>query len=157
MSILIIKWVGIWTTHIIMTLAADQQYLKVAGSIPAEVGNILSWRLIMKYFLRSFSPFRWFKKGSCQFLAKDCTVLVNRLEDKACPINVRLGKLTALDMTPLGWLGHKTSTQTNNNIWRYSISLMLAILWLVMCSRDTWHWLCCRKRLSEENNEPWWP
>ena len=28
--------------------------------------------LIMKYFLRSFSPFRWFKKGSCQFLAKEC-------------------------------------------------------------------------------------
>ena len=38
----------------------------------AEVGNILSWRLIMKYFLLSFSPFRWFKKGSCQFLAKEC-------------------------------------------------------------------------------------
>ena len=47
----------------------DQQ---VAGSTPAEVGNILSWRLIMKYFLRSFSPFRWLKKGSCQFLAKEC-------------------------------------------------------------------------------------
>ena len=31
---------------------------QVAGSTPAEVGNILSWRLIMKYFLRSFSPFR---------------------------------------------------------------------------------------------------
>ena len=44
---------------------------EVAGSTPAEVGNILSWRL-MKYFLRSFSPFRWFKKGSCQFLAKKC-------------------------------------------------------------------------------------
>ena len=29
-----------------------------AGSTPAEVGNLLSWRLIMKYFLRSFSPFR---------------------------------------------------------------------------------------------------
>ena len=29
---------------------------EVAGSNPAEVGNILSWRLIMKYFLRSFSP-----------------------------------------------------------------------------------------------------
>ena len=26
----------------------------------------------MKYFLRSFSPFRCFKKGSCQFLAKEC-------------------------------------------------------------------------------------
>ena len=45
---------------------------EVAGSTPAEVGNILAWRLIMKYFLRSFSPFRWFKKGSCQFLAKEC-------------------------------------------------------------------------------------
>ena len=45
---------------------------EVAGSNPAEVGNILSWRLNIKYFLRSFSPFRWFKKGSCQFLAKEC-------------------------------------------------------------------------------------
>ena len=45
---------------------------EVAGSTPAEVDNILSWRLIMKYFLRSFSPFRWFMKGSCQFLAKEC-------------------------------------------------------------------------------------
>ena len=42
------------------------------SSTPAEVSNILSWRLIMKYFLRSFSPFRWFKKGSCQFLVKEC-------------------------------------------------------------------------------------
>ena len=30
-----------------------------------------------------------------------CTTLVNRLEDKACPVNVWLGKLTVLDMTPL--------------------------------------------------------
>ena len=45
---------------------------EVAGSTPAEVGNILSWRLIMKYLLRSFSPFCLFKKGSCQFLAKEC-------------------------------------------------------------------------------------
>ena len=42
-----------------------------------------------------------------------CTILVDRLEDKACPVNVWLVKLTALDMTPLGWLGRKTSTQTN--------------------------------------------
>ena len=31
-----------------------------------------------------------------------CTILVNRLEDLACPVNVWLGKLTALDMIPLG-------------------------------------------------------
>ena len=31
-----------------------------------------------------------------------CTILVNRLEDYTCPVKVWLGKLTALDMTPLG-------------------------------------------------------
>ena len=31
-----------------------------------------------------------------------CTILVNRLEDYAWPVNVWLGKLTAFDMTPLG-------------------------------------------------------
>ena len=36
-------------------LTGDQE---VAGSTLAEVGNIPSWRLIMKYFLWSFSPFR---------------------------------------------------------------------------------------------------
>ena len=44
---------------------------EVSGSTPAEVGNILSWSFIMKYFLRSFSPFCWFQKGSCQLLAKE--------------------------------------------------------------------------------------
>ena len=41
-------------------------------SNPRQGRQILSWILIMKYFQRSFSPFRWFKKGSCQFLAKEC-------------------------------------------------------------------------------------
>ena len=58
------RWLS-WMRH----PTGDQE---VADSTPAEVGNILSWRLIMKYFLRSFSPFHWFKKGSCQFLAKEC-------------------------------------------------------------------------------------
>ena len=40
------------------------------------------------------------------------TVLVNRL-GLSCPVKVWLGKLTALDMTPLGWLSHKTLKQTN--------------------------------------------
>ena len=65
---------------------------EVAGSTPAEVSNILSWRLIMKYFLRSFSPFHWFKKGSELSVSGEgmCTILVNRLEDKACPVNMWL-------------------------------------------------------------------
>ena len=35
----------------------------------------------MKKFLRPLSPFRWYKKGSCQLLAKECalTILVNCL------------------------------------------------------------------------------
>ena len=35
------------------------------------------------------------------------------LQDKACPVKVWLGKLTAFIMTPLGRMGGKTSTQTN--------------------------------------------
>ena len=35
---------------------SGDQNLEVAGSIPAGSCNILSWRLIMNYFLRSFSP-----------------------------------------------------------------------------------------------------
>ena len=32
---------------------------------------------------------------------RTCTILVNRLEDQVCPVNVWLG-MTTLDMTPLG-------------------------------------------------------
>ena len=73
------------------------------GFNPAEVGNILSWTLIMKYFIRMNAH----NTGSCEIM---CTILVNHI-DQACPVNVWLGKLTALDMTSLGWLGRKTSTQ----------------------------------------------
>ena len=33
------------------------------------IRQLFSWRLIMKYFLGSFSPFCWFKTSSCQFLS----------------------------------------------------------------------------------------
>ena len=45
-----------------------------------------------------------------------CTILVNCLEDYTCPVKVWLGKLTMLNMTSLGWLGLKTSTQTKQMI-----------------------------------------
>ena len=55
---------------------------EVAGSTPAEVGNILSWRLIMKYFLRSFSPFPLIQEGQLSVSGERmCTILVNRIED----------------------------------------------------------------------------
>ena len=66
-----------------------------------------------------------------------CTILVNRLEDKASPVNVWLGKLTALDMTPLGWLGHKTSTQTlNSPLHRLEKCTILWMLTYVSQSKD---------------------
>ena len=37
---------------------------EVVGLIPAVSNNILLWRLIMKYFLQSFSPIHFFKMGS---------------------------------------------------------------------------------------------
>ena len=40
--------------------------------MPLDQKHVLSWRLIVKYFLRLFSAFRWCKKGSCQFLVKEC-------------------------------------------------------------------------------------
>ena len=47
---------------------------KKVNSIPARSSNILSWRLIVKYFLWSFSPFSWSKKGTCKFLANECAL-----------------------------------------------------------------------------------
>ena len=83
---------------------------------PLRVGNILLWRLIMVYFLWSFSPFHGFKKGNCQFLAR------------AWPVKVWLGKLTMLHMSPLGWVGRKTSTQTNKQktCLSYSEALLMS-------------------------------
>ena len=40
-------------------------------------------------------------------------------------IMVWLGKLTALDMTPLGWLGRKTSAQTNKVTMTFSTKKLL--------------------------------
>ena len=45
---------------------------QVADSTPARSAIFFHGELIMKYFLRPFSSFRRFKKGICQFLAKEC-------------------------------------------------------------------------------------
>ena len=85
----VVPYAGICHVHMCKLLASVAQSdacptgdQEVTGSIPAGSANILSWRLIMKYFLLWFSPFCWFKKGSCQSLAKECAqVLVNPLKD----------------------------------------------------------------------------
>ena len=42
---------------------------EVAGPNSAGSGNVLSWKLIMKYFLQSFPPSAGSIKAVCQFLA----------------------------------------------------------------------------------------
>ena len=52
---------------------------EITGSIPTGSSIILLWRLILKIFY-GHSVSSTVKKGSCQFLAKDCAqVLVNRI------------------------------------------------------------------------------
>ena len=78
-----------------------------------------------------------------------CTILVNRLEDQAFPVNVWLGKLTALDMTPLGWLGRKTSTQTNNQCLVEKVPyLLLCIRWYKITYKN---WCIITQELSPKN------
>ena len=43
------------------------------GFNPGRSATFFHGDFIMKYFLRSFSPFHWFKKVICQFLAKECS------------------------------------------------------------------------------------
>ena len=48
------------------------------SSIPTS-GTFFRGDLVMKTFLRPFSPFRWFKKSSCQLLAKECALSTGKL------------------------------------------------------------------------------
>ena len=75
---------------------------EVAGSIPAEVGNILL-EIDHEIFSTVILSLPLIQEGQLSVSGERMsTILVNRLEDYACPVNVWLGKLTALDMTPLG-------------------------------------------------------
>ena len=48
------------------------------SSIPTS-GTFFRGDLVMKTFLRLFSLFRWFKKSSCQLLAKECALSTGKL------------------------------------------------------------------------------
>ena len=62
-----------------------------------------------------------------------------------------VGKLTALDMTPLGWMGHKSSTQTKeaSRLYVFSLSLSLS-LWIYMPA-----WKHCFDKLKNHSMLMW--
>ena len=75
------------------------------GFDPRRVGNILSRRFghEIHVFSKVILSLPLIQEGQLSVSGERmCTVLVNHLEDQACSVNVWLGKLTALDMTPLG-------------------------------------------------------
>ena len=71
------SWNKLWHTPMGWPLWLSWMRIRLwsggCGFKPCRVGNILfgdrSWN---NYFLRSLSLFCWFKKGSCQFLVKEC-------------------------------------------------------------------------------------
>ena len=74
---------------------------EVAGSIPAEVGNILSWRYDHEIFSTIILSLPQIQEGQLSVSGERmCTILVFR--GLSLSSKVQLGKLTTLDMTPLG-------------------------------------------------------
>ena len=87
---------------------------------------LLSWRLIMKYFIPLFAS-RWFKKG---FWQKQCAqVLVNCFEDWVCQRKVWLGKLyNQLKMTVIfKVLTGLSNSKSTNPQWKTQYNLIGAV------------------------------
>ena len=80
-----------WTSYFRILGQCETQPLMVAwleahplgmqaapSSIPTS-GTFFLGDLVMKKFLRPFSLFHWFKKSSCQLLAKECALSTGKL------------------------------------------------------------------------------
>ena len=90
---------------------------EVVGSTPARWANFLSWRFDHEIFSTVILSFLLIQEEQLSVSGKRiCTILINCIEDLVYPVKVWLGKLTVLDMTPLGCLGRKTSTQTKTRV-----------------------------------------
>ena len=98
----------------------------IAPSVAMSLGNqeappsILAYRtsfckdLVMKLFLPPFFLFRWFKKSSCQLMAKGCALSTGYLPRGGLPRN-RVDRITDRpDMTSAVDRGRKASTQTKH-------------------------------------------
>ena len=96
------------------------------GFDQAGYGNILSWRFDHEIFSTVILSLPLSKEGQLSVSGERmCTILVNHLVDYACSVKVWLGKLTTLNITPLGWLGHKTSTQIKQHRWPQMLTLVM--------------------------------
>ena len=76
-----------WPDAVARSEASSLGMQAAPSSIPTS-GTFFRGDLVMKTFLRPFSLFRWFKKSSCQLLAKECArstgKLPRRLTQEQC-------------------------------------------------------------------------
>ena len=70
----------------------------------------------------SWNIFTDSRRAVVSFCRKNVQVLVKGSEVKACPGKVWLGKLSAFNMTIMGWLGRNISTRSNLKKIRKNIS-----------------------------------
>ena len=80
---------------------------EVAGSgcgfDPHRVGNIFFLEIDREIYSTVILSLPLIQVGQLSVSGERMfTILVNRFDDKSCPLEVWLGKLTTLDMTPLG-------------------------------------------------------
>ena len=78
-------WVKLWTVlswdwpgAVAQSEACSLDMQAAPSSIPTS-GTFFRGDLVMKTFLRPSSLFRWFKKSSCQLLAKECALSTGKL------------------------------------------------------------------------------
>ena len=64
---------GLWPGAVVRSEACSLGMQAAPSSIPTS-GTFFRGDLVMKSFLRPFSLLRWFKKSSCQLLAKECAL-----------------------------------------------------------------------------------
>ena len=72
--------------------------------------------LVMKIFLQPFFFFPWFKKSSCQLMAKECTLSTGKLPPGGLSWNSVVRLTDHPDMTSAVYRGHKALNQTNQKI-----------------------------------------
>ena len=123
---------------------------RVRSSRPAK--HSFRRDLVMKTFLRPFSPFRWFKKGSCQLLTKECARSTGKLPKKRRLAKEQwIGKLTTLEMTWKVSKGRKTSTRQQHQQNDMCVQRRLRSAWASAHSNQS---LLCP---HEESMGPWLP
>ena len=69
---------GSWPGAVARSEASPLGMQAALSSIPTS-GTFFRGDLVMKTLLRPFSLFRWFKKSSCQLLAKECALSTGKL------------------------------------------------------------------------------